>query len=124
MNSSSWILDEWKHPKTARPWGYYRVLHEVPGTKVKELTVNPGCSLSMQRHKHRTEYWHVSEGQCIVEQQMDNGYFMPGQQLSEHMNIHIPKFGWHKLTNPFNTVCRIVEIQYGTACEEADIERR
>ena len=32
MNSSSWILDEWKAPKTERAWGYYRVLHEVPGT--------------------------------------------------------------------------------------------
>lgn len=123
-NSSSWILEEWKSPKTERPWGYYRVLHEVPGTKVKELTINPGCSLSMQRHEHRAEYWHVSEGQCIVEQQMENGYFLPGRELSEHMNIHIPKFGWHKLTNPFNGICRIVEIQYGTSCEEADIERR
>ena len=52
-NSSSWILQEWKAPKTERPWGYYRVLHEVPGTKVKELTVNPGCTLSMQRHSSR-----------------------------------------------------------------------
>ena len=42
QNSSSWILGEWKSPKTERPWGYYRVLHEVSGTKVKELTINPG----------------------------------------------------------------------------------
>ena len=27
-NSSSWILQEWKAPKTERQWGYYRVLHE------------------------------------------------------------------------------------------------
>ena len=39
MNSSSWILQEWKAPKTEREWGYYRVLHDVPGMKVKELTV-------------------------------------------------------------------------------------
>ena len=45
-NSSSWILKEWKAPKTDRAWGYYRVLHEVPGMKVKELTVEPGKSLS------------------------------------------------------------------------------
>ena len=42
MNSSSWILEDWKKPKTARAWGYYRVLHEVGShTKLKELTVNP-----------------------------------------------------------------------------------
>lgn len=29
-NSSSWILEEWKAPKTLRPWGYYRVLHTHP----------------------------------------------------------------------------------------------
>ena len=34
-NSSSWILEDWKAPKTPRPWGYYRVLHEVAGCKVK-----------------------------------------------------------------------------------------
>jgi quercetin dioxygenase-like cupin family protein len=59
-NSSSWILQEWKAPRTERQWGYYRVLHEVPGMKVKELTVDPGQSLSMQRHQHRAEYWIVS----------------------------------------------------------------
>ena len=38
-NSSSWLLEEWKAPKTLRDWGYYRILHEVEGCKVKELTV-------------------------------------------------------------------------------------
>jgi cytidyltransferase-like protein len=123
-NSSSWILQEWKTPKTERAWGYYRVLHDVPGTKVKELTIEPHQSLSLQRHDKRAEFWHVSEGQCIVEQQMDNGYNMPPQQLSEHMSVHIPRKGWHRLHNPFNEPCRIVEIQYGPTCDEMDIERK
>jgi cytidyltransferase-like protein len=123
-NSSSWILQEWKAPKTERPWGYYRVLHDVPGTKVKELTINPGKSLSMQRHQFRAEYWHVSEGQCIVEQQLENGFMLPNIELSEHNNTHIPTMAWHRLHNPYNTPCRIVEIQYGSACDESDIERK
>jgi D-beta-D-heptose 7-phosphate kinase/D-beta-D-heptose 1-phosphate adenosyltransferase len=65
-NSSSWILEEWKAPRTVRPWGYYRVLHEVPGMKVKELTVEPKQQLSMQRHNLRAEYWIVSEGEAIA----------------------------------------------------------
>jgi cytidyltransferase-like protein len=73
-NSSSWILQEWKAPKTERQWGYYRVLHEIPGMKVKELTVDPGKSLSMQRHQLRAEYWIVSEGECVVNSTMPNGY--------------------------------------------------
>lgn len=117
-NSSSWILEEWKAPKTARPWGYYRVLHEVAGTKVKELTVEPGESLSMQRHENRSEYWLVTEGECKVEK--DFGALF----LRKHETIRIPVNEWHQLSNPFSKPCRIVEIQYGTRCDENDIERK
>jgi cytidyltransferase-like protein len=123
-NSSSWILEEWKSPKTKRPWGYYRVLHDVAGAKVKELTVEPGESLSMQRHKLRNEYWLVTEGDCLVESTMPNGYQLPPRELSVHDYIKIPVGDWHRLSNPYETPCRIVEIQYGTSCDESDIERR
>jgi cytidyltransferase-like protein len=123
-NSSSWILQEWKAPKTERQWGYYRVLHEVAGMKVKELTVNPGKSLSMQRHSHRAEYWIVSEGNCVVNSTMPNGYALPSKELSTHNEFKIPVHEWHQLTNPYTVPCRIVEIQYGEQCIEEDIERR
>ena len=117
-NSSSWILQEWKAPRTDRAWGYYRVLHEVPGTKVKELTIMPGQSLSMQRHKQRAEHWHVTEGRCVVN-------FGDGmQERTLHQFQHIAVGQWHQLTNPFDVPCRIVEIQYGTECIEEDIERQ
>jgi len=118
-NSSSWILQEWKSPKTERQWGYYRVLHEVPGTKVKELTVDPGCTLSMQRHSSRAEYWQVSEGRCVVE-----GEGQRQTSLETHDSYHIPTNEWHRLYNPFDQPCRIVEIQYGPNCVEEDIERQ
>jgi cytidyltransferase-like protein len=123
-NSSSWILEEWKSPKTERPWGYYRVLHEVSGCKVKELTVDPGQSLSMQRHFNRHELWHVTEGKCIVNQQMHGGYQLPPLELTTHSQLSIPQGDWHQLTNPYEVPCKIVEIQYGTNCVEEDIERR
>jgi cytidyltransferase-like protein len=123
MNSSSWILREWKAPKTERKWGYYRVLHEVPNMKVKELTVMPGESLSMQKHQFRNEYWIVSEGQCVVNSRMDNGYALPAKSLNKHDEFKIATTEWHQLTNPFATPCRIVEIQYGDKCIEEDIER-
>lgn len=124
INSSSWILDEWKAPKTERPWGYYRVLHEVSGTKVKELTINPGQKLSMQRHTSRSEYWHVTSGRAVVGAMMPNGYCLPALTLETHDNYKIAKGDWHQLTNPFDTPCKLVEIQFGSACEEDDIERR
>ena len=123
-NSSSWILQEWKAPKTEREWGYYRVLHEVPGMKVKELTVNPGCSLSMQRHNLRAEYWIVSDGEAVVNRQMESGYSLPSVSLCKHVEYQVPVREWHQLTNPFDVPVKVVEIQYGEQCVEEDIERK
>jgi mannose-6-phosphate isomerase-like protein (cupin superfamily) len=121
-NSSSWILEEWKAPKTIRPWGYYRILHEVQETKVKELTIEPTHSLTMQRHFDRSEYWHISEGRCVVATETDNNKGF--EELSTHDGFIIPAETWHKLSNPYDVPCKIVEIQYGIACDEDDIERR
>jgi len=123
-NSSSWILEEWKAPKTERQWGYYRVLHEVPGMKVKELTVNPGESLSMQRHQSRSEFWIVSEGQATVNRATPLNFDLPPAELNKHDQLHIVKQEWHQLTNPYSHPLKIVEIQYGDQCIEEDIERR
>jgi cytidyltransferase-like protein len=124
MNSSSWILQEWKAPKTERQWGYYRVLHEVSGMKVKELTVDPGKSLSMQRHNLRAEYWIVSEGEAMVNRQMESGYALPAVHLQKHVEYKVPVKEWHQLTNPYAVPVKVVEIQYGEQCIEEDIERK
>ena len=122
LNSSSWILEEWKAPKTIRPWGYYRVLHDVSGTKVKELTIDPGKSLSMQRHEYRSEYWLVTEGQCCVLEESNE--YHSTQNLKRHDTVEILPNHWHRLSNPYDHPCRIVELQYGARCSEDDIERR
>jgi cytidyltransferase-like protein len=124
LNSSSWILEEWKAPKTVRSWGYYRVLHDVLGCKVKELTVNPGKSLSMQKHFHRNEYWMVAEGKCEVRSELESGYAVPTKVLKYHDTFTIPEGTWHQLNNPYTIPCKLVEIQYGDICAEDDIERR
>lgn len=122
-NSSSWMLEEWKAPKTERSWGYYRVLHEVPGTKVKELTIMPGQSISLQRHAHRHEFWHITQGNCLVEQRMPGGYSLPVIEMTTHSQLVIPQNDWHRLHNPFDVPCQLIEIQYGSECSEEDIER-
>ena len=121
-NSSSWLLEDWKAPKTIRNWGYYRVLHEDstggnPKTKVKELTLDPGKSISLQRHKFRREYWIVTSGTATIE--------IEGQPrtLGIHDDIEIPIGWWHRLSNKTTLPLRIVEIQSGMKCDEKDIER-
>jgi cytidyltransferase-like protein len=123
-NSSSWILEEWKAPKTLRPWGYYRVLHEVPGMKVKELTVMPGQHLSMQRHQDRAEHWHVSSGTATVYTINRKSDQEPLGTFGQHQHIHINRNEWHQLCNETDQPLKIVEIQYGPNCTEEDIERQ
>lgn len=125
INSSSWILEDWKHPKTQRAWGYYRVLHEVGSrTKLKELTVNPKTCLSMQRHDRRAEFWFVASGEAAV-YSLDNSsdYDLVGQ-FKEHEYVWIKRDQWHMLCNETNEPLKLIEIQYGDDCVEEDIERR
>ena len=117
-NSSSWILENWKAPKTERVWGHYTVLHDVPGVKVKELTVQPGRTLSMQRHSKRKEFWVVASGKCKVEMEYSSFWLEPLQTLTINNNT------WHMLSNPFDEPCHLIEVQYGEKCEEIDIERK
>lgn len=119
-NSSSSILENWTNPRTDRPWGYYRVLYQVEGTKVKELTIEPGKSLSLQKHNNRQEFWHVSSGKCAVEQGHTNSSTV---ELKKHSQIIIPTSSWHRLYNPFEEPCKIIEIQFGKNCDENDLER-
>jgi D-beta-D-heptose 7-phosphate kinase/D-beta-D-heptose 1-phosphate adenosyltransferase len=124
-NSSSWILEEWKAPRTTRQWGYYRVLHATPGVKVKELTVDPGASLSMQRHQQRAEFWLVAAGEATVYtlDQSSTDMELRGR-YGVHEYLHIPTYDWHQLVNEDPNPLKIVEIQYGHQCEELDIERK
>lgn len=124
-NSSSWILQEWKAPKTERAWGYYRVLHEAGAqVKVKELTVEPGQRLSMQRHQQRAEHWFVSEGTATVYTVNRKSDMELLGEFDTHQHIHIDRGEWHQLCNETDKPLRVVEIQYGDACIEEDIERQ
>jgi D-beta-D-heptose 7-phosphate kinase/D-beta-D-heptose 1-phosphate adenosyltransferase len=124
-NSSSWILEEWKAAKTIRDWGYYRVLHENgKEVKLKELTVEPRQSLSMQRHNDRLELWFVAEGTATVytinsssDEELDGVY-------NKFRSINIAANQWHRLANETDKPLKIIEIQYGNECIEEDIERK
>jgi cytidyltransferase-like protein len=124
-NSSSWILDEWKSPKTTRPWGYYKVLHQVGAeVKLKELTVEPGKSLSMQKHKQRSEFWFVSDGEATVytlNRKTDSELV---GKFTQFDHTWIANNEWHQLVNETLEPLRIIEIQYGSNCSEEDIERK
>ena len=122
-NSSSDILRRWNSVEVQRSWGSYTVLNQIPGAKVKTLTVAPGQMLSMQRHQYRSEHWMVTEGTCMINMALPGDMHNPPKILTRYDEFRVPANTWHQLTNPFTRPCTIIEIQYGEKCDESDIER-
>ncbi|MCH7932033.1 MAG: mannose-1-phosphate guanylyltransferase/mannose-6-phosphate isomerase [Proteobacteria bacterium] len=105
------------HLTERRPWGSFSVLLEGPRFKIKEITVKPGASLSLQMHHHRSEHWVVIEGTARV---------TCGDEvrlLSEDESTFIPIGARHRLENPGKVTLRIVEVQCGAYLGEDDIVR-
>ena len=122
-NSSSSILEEWKSPKTIRNWGWYRVLDDKSGYKVKELIISPGQSLSMQRHRYRAEHWYILKGECTFNIINVSSDIEELGKFKENQTITIEKDKWHQACNTTTELCHILEVQYGDKCIEEDIVR-
>ena len=122
-NSSSWILKNWQYYHEERLWGSFYNLFEEDQIKVKELIVEPGKGMSFQKHFKRSEIWLVSKGSCIVNYSEDDPNNKKNITLKKFDHYLVPLGKWHQITNPFDQRCHLIEIQYGEACVEDDIER-
>ena len=122
-NSSSWILKNWQYYHEERIWGSFYNLFEDKDVKVKELIVGPGRGMSFQKHFKRNEIWLVSKGSCVVNYSEDDPEKRNSVTLKKFDQYNVPVGEWHQITNPFKEKCHIIEIQYGEACVEDDIER-
>ena len=125
LNSSSWILDQWKTQKTVREWGYWRVLDDKQpqkGIKVKELVIYPNSSLSNQRHQFRNEHWYILSGNLTMFTEYNDK--LSKVQLKSNETYIVGEGTWHKAVNTGTEPCHIIEIQYGEKCDENDIERK
>ncbi len=54
------------HRRVNRPWGSYEGVDSGERFQVKRIIVNPGASLSLQKHHHRAEHWIVVKGTATV----------------------------------------------------------
>ena len=122
-NSSSWILKDWQYYHEQRIWGAFYNLFESDDIKVKELIVDPGKGMSFQKHFKRSEIWLVSKGSCVVNYSKEDPNIRKNVQLNKFDHYFVPVGEWHQITNPFDQPCHLIEIQYGEACIEEDIER-
>ena len=100
-----------------RPWGKYTNLYSGKGFLVKELVVNSKSSISLQKHKHRSEYWTVTSGKPKIT--INKRKFF--KKVNE--TAFIPKGAKHRIENLFKKPVKIMEIQTGPILKETDIVR-
>lgn len=100
-----------------RPWGHYDDLLEHEDHKIKELIINPGERLSLQKHRRRAEHWIVVSGEALVTVAEKEILLKPGQ------SVDIPRGAVHRIMNPGHTQLVIVEVQMGDYFGEDDIIR-
>ena len=103
--------------KVYRPWGFYTSLIESESWLVKTINVNPGSTLSLQMHHHRSEHWIVVNGTAYVE--LNENSF----ELYENQSTFIPLGAKHRLSNQGVTPLVLIEIQSGNYISEDDIVR-
>jgi mannose-1-phosphate guanylyltransferase/mannose-6-phosphate isomerase len=104
-------------PKDHRPWGWYETLILANRFQVKRIHVNPGASLSLQSHVHRSEHWIVVEGTAKVT--VDAKVTL----LTENQSIYVPLGAVHRMENPGKVPMVLIEVQTGTYLGEDDIFR-
>ncbi|MES2203307.1 MAG: phosphomannose isomerase type II C-terminal cupin domain [Patescibacteria group bacterium] len=98
-----------------RPWGQFEEFTQDEKTTVKVITILPEQELSLQKHEHRDEEWHILSGSGTVTIDDSASPATPGMQFTvvrEH--THRAKAGPEGL--------KFLEIARGEF-DEADIVR-
>ena len=99
-----------------RKWGNFKILLDEPNVKIKKITVNANSRLSLQLHRHRSEWWKIISG---------HGLMQVGAKewaVGEGDTVNIGRLEVHRITNETDESLIFVEVQSGE-CLEDDIIR-
>jgi len=116
INAYEEIVEKTKR-EDRRPWGHYEVFADAPNHKVKRIIVHSGKRLSLQRHKRRSEHWHVIYGEGLAT--LDDREII----LKAGDSMDIPQGAAHRMENRGMEDMAFVEVQRGDYFGEDDIER-
>ena len=105
------------HRKVFRPWGSFETMVYGDRFQVKQIIVNSGAKLSLQRHHHRAEHWVVVSGTAKITKGEDE--FI----LTEDQSTYIFLGEMHRLENPGKIPLVLIEVQTGSYLGEDDIVR-
>ena len=100
-----------------RPWGKYTNLFNGKGFLIKELIINSKSSISLQKHRHRSEHWTIISGKPKITINKRN-FFKKANETAV-----IPRGAIHRIENLFNKPVKIMEAQTGRVLKETDIIR-
>ena len=106
-----------KHREVYRPWGKYDLIGRGEGFQVKQITVNAGAKLSLQKHEQRAEHWIVVKGEATI--QRGNEQYV----ISKNESTYIPLGEIHSLSNLLDEELVMIEVQSGDYLGEDDIVR-
>ena len=100
-----------------RPWGKYINLFSGKGFLIKELIINPKSSISLQKHRYRTEHWMIAAGRPKIT--------INRRKFFKNVNdsVLVPQGAIHRIENPFKKTVKIMEVQTGPILQETDIIR-
>ena len=119
------VLDLEKHGRAEtrknlvvrRPWGTFESLARGSNYQVKRIKVNPGQSISLQKHRFRSEHWTVVSGTGTVT--LEDRCF----ELSTNQSTYIAAGSKHRLSNNTKDRLEVIEVQTGQYLGEDDIIR-
>ena len=103
-----------------RRWGFYKVIDYVQFSDgycalTKQLTLNPGCSISYKRHSSRDEVWTFVDGEGEMVLDGNRSTVRRGD------TVRVMKGQMHALRA--KTSLTFIEVQTGGDLVESDIER-
>ncbi len=105
------------HTRVMRPWGSATTILENKIFRIRMLEIMPEKSMSLQRHKYRSEHWVVLQGTADV-QRGDEQVILKVNE-SAYIPIGMP----HRLGNSGKISLQIIEVQQGEYLGDDDIER-
>ena len=106
-----------EHRRGHRPWGYYDSIDRGDRFQVKRIVVQPGGTLSLQKHHHRAEHWVVVRGTAEVTIGTEV------KPVHENESVYIPMGAIHRLANHGKIPLELIEVQTGSYLGEDDIVR-
>ncbi len=105
------------HTTVHRPWGYFIMMEDNGGYRIRRMFVRPGKRLTAQKHFNRSEHWVVVKGTARVYLDGVETILGPGESSYVHRGTS------HRIENPGQIPLEMIEVQIGDYISEKDVER-